>query len=91
MSGTRRPRPISRCSRDVDAIRARAPRRYGDAFVGVDVLLKQHLANYTASGYCSPMHAWISFLTGHAAFSLELEKSMRAVDPDARRRRRGGD
>ena len=29
------------------------------------------------------MHAWLSFLTGHAAFSLELEQSLRAVAADA--------
>lgn len=58
-------------STDAEAGRA----KYGPRFVSVAEMMKQHLAALTATG-CSPVHEYMSFITAHNAFGLQLELAM---------------
>ena len=51
--------------------------RYGSKFVNLEYFAVKHIHTQE----CSPFHGGLSFLTAHAAFTLELEQSLQAIDP----------
>ncbi|KAK7247978.1 hypothetical protein SO694_00086044 [Aureococcus anophagefferens] len=54
-------------------------RAYGAKFRSQKTFLLKHLGEDTVKG-CSVFHGADAFLTGHAAFTLELEQALQAVD-----------
>ncbi|KAH8065321.1 hypothetical protein JL721_8279 [Aureococcus anophagefferens] len=54
-------------------------RLYGAKFRSQKTFLLKHLGEDTVKG-CSVFHGADAFLTGHAAFTLELEQALQAVD-----------
>lgn len=54
--------------------------KYGANFRGYEHFVQKHLWRMTLDG-CTPYHGGSVFLTAHAAFNLELEQSLQAVDP----------
>ena len=55
-------------------------RVYGPKFSSVGALTAKHL-DATTLNKCSPYYNGLSFVTSHAAFTLELEQTLQAIDP----------
>lgn len=53
---------------------------YGPRFKNFEYFTEKHLWRMTLDK-CTPWHGGDVFITSHAAFSLELEQSLQAVDP----------
>lgn len=54
---------------------------YGDRFVGIDDVLRGHIARRDFDGGATPIHTWLSFITGHSLFMLRLDVSLHEIDP----------
>lgn len=54
--------------------------KYGAKFANQEVFLVKHLSRDSLTN-CNFFHGCSGFLTGHAAFQLELEQSLQAIDP----------
>ena len=52
-------------------------RLYGDKFVNLQYMTKKHLYG----DVCTPYHSGLSFFTSHAAFTLQLDQSLRLIQP----------
>lgn len=50
---------------------------YGDRYVSIGYETLKHVHGND----CSPYHGWLSFFTAHAAFTLELDAGLQAVNP----------
>ncbi len=61
---------------------------YGDKFKNYEYFTAKHLNAQAATGavsdcfpFVGPFHGSNAFLTSHAAFTLELEQALQAIDP----------
>ena len=52
-------------------------RMYGGKFANLEYFAVKHI--HTEE--CSPFHGGLSFITSHAAFTLELEQALQSIDP----------
>ena len=50
---------------------------YGNKFMNLESFAVKHIHTQE----CSPFHGGLSFITAHAAFTLELEQALQAIDP----------
>ena len=51
--------------------------KYGSKFVNLEYFAVKHINGLG----CSPYHGGTSFVTAHAAFTLQLEQALQSVDP----------
>lgn len=54
--------------------------RFGADFANYEYFVYKHLDQYTLKG-CTPYHGGLAFITSHAAFTLELEQALQAINP----------
>jgi hypothetical protein len=50
---------------------------YGNKFINLESFAVKHIHTQE----CSPFHGGLSFITSHAAFTLQIEQALQAIDP----------